>query len=257
MTAAANPRPLDRDDPLPLWAQLEADLRRRLADGEFAERFPTDHELVEQYDVSRHTVREAVRRLSAEGVLRRERGRGSFVDPAAVEQPLGALYSLFRTVEAQGLEQRSDVLALEVCADAGIAAELGEPAHAELVFLARVRHAGGEPLAVDRAWLPASLAGPVLEADFSRTALYDELAERCGVRLLGGTERIRPTHPSAEDAAHLGVTTTTPVFDVDRTGRTADRVVERRRTVVRGDRYVFVADWGSAGSGGLRARPDE
>lgn len=253
---AATARPLDRDDPLPLWAQLEADLRRRLAGGEFTDRFPTDHELVEQYEVSRHTVREAVRRLLAEGVLRRERGRGSFVDPDAVEQPLGALYSLFRTVEAQGLAQRSEVLALETRREADIAATLGEAADADLVFLARVRHAGDEPLAVDRVWLPASLAAPLLEADFTHTALYDELAVRCGVRLVGGTERIQPAHPpTPEDAAHLAVTSTTPVFTVDRTGRTADRVVERRHTIIRGDRYVFTADWGTGKDQGLRAAP--
>lgn len=246
-------RPLDRDDPLPLWAQLEADLRRRLADGEFVERFPTDNELVAQYDVSRHTVREAVRRLTADGVLHRQRGRGSFVDPEAVEQPLGALYSLFRTVEDQGLIQRSEVLALDVRRDPEAAAALTEPADADLVFLARVRHAGDESLAVDRVWLPASLAQPLLDVDFTRTALYDELARRCGVRLVGGTERIRPAHPDPDDATHLAIATSTPVFAVHRTGRTAERVVEHRQTVIRGDRYAFVADWGAGASTGLRA----
>ena len=48
---------LDRHSPLPLWAQLETDLRRRIDAGEFADgRFPTDLELTEGYDVSRHTV---------------------------------------------------------------------------------------------------------------------------------------------------------------------------------------------------------
>ena len=60
----------------PLWRQVLDDLERRLADGEIADRFPTDRELVEHYDVSRHTVREAVDRLKARGVIQRERGRG-------------------------------------------------------------------------------------------------------------------------------------------------------------------------------------
>lgn len=243
-------RSLDRNDPLPLWAQLEADLRRRLADGEFVARFPTDKELVDQYDVSRHTVREAVRRLTADGVLHRQRGRGSFVDPEAVEQPLGALYSLFRTVEAQGLVQRSDVLALDVRRDPEAAGALTEPVDADLVFLARLRRAGDEPLAVDRVWLPAAVAKPLLDVDFTRAALYDELATRCGVRLVGGTERIRPTHPDPEDAAHLAIPSSSPVFAVHRAGRAAERVVERRETVIRGDRYAFVAEWGAGASTG-------
>lgn len=251
--ATTDPPPLDRTAPLPLWAQLESDLRRRLATGEFGERFPTDQELVDHYAVSRHTVREALRRLRAEGVLHRHRGRGSFVDPRALEQPLGALYSLYRSVEAQGLTQRSEVLALQRRTDAEAAAALGEPADAALVFLARLRHAGDEPLAVDRVWLPASLAAPLLEVDFTRTALYDELSARCGVRPVGGTERIHPAHPDPDDAARLGVTTDMPVFSVQRTGRSPDRVIEHRRTLIRGDRYTFVADWGEHGSPGLHA----
>ncbi|QBI22082.1 GntR family transcriptional regulator [Egibacter rhizosphaerae] len=245
--------PIDRDSVTPLWVQVEADLRRRLANGEFSERFPTDRELVQQYDVSRHTAREAVRRLRADGVLTRARGRGSFVNPDALEQPLGALYSLFRSVEAQGLSQRSIVRALELVTDAEAAARLGEPAQSDLVFLSRLRLAGEEPLAVDRVWLPASIATPLLEADFSRTALYDELRERCGTVPTGGSERIEPTLPSATDAAELGVRGTTPAMSVTRIGRTPERVIEYRRTIIRGDRYAFVADWGDAGNQALRA----
>ena len=46
---------LDRNSPMPLWAQLESELKRRLDAGEFNERFPTDGELVAEYEVSRHT----------------------------------------------------------------------------------------------------------------------------------------------------------------------------------------------------------
>ena len=90
---------LDRSSPMPLWAQLETALRTRLDSNEFDERFPTDSELVEQYGVSRHTVREAIRHLNKTGILRRERGRGTVVNRAEFEQPLGALYSLFQSIE--------------------------------------------------------------------------------------------------------------------------------------------------------------
>ena len=49
---------LDRASPLPLWAQIVEDLRRRLVGGEFENRFPTDEELTRDYEVSRQTVRE-------------------------------------------------------------------------------------------------------------------------------------------------------------------------------------------------------
>ena len=58
---------VDRNSPLPLWAQVLGDLRRGWPEGSSRLRFPGDEELRETYGVSRHTVREAVRRLQARG----------------------------------------------------------------------------------------------------------------------------------------------------------------------------------------------
>ncbi len=171
----------DRNSPLPLWAQVLGDLRGRLAGGEFTGRFPGDEELRETYGVSRHTVREAVRRLQAEGVIERGRGRGTFVTGAMIEQPLGALYSLFRSVEAQGYVQRSVVRHLEERRDEEAARVLGRAPDEPLVYLERLRLADDQPIVLDCSWLPAALARPLLEADFTRTALYHELHAQCGL----------------------------------------------------------------------------
>ena len=103
--------PVDRDSPVPLWSQVETDLRARIDAGEFVDRFPTDEELVGSYEVSRHTAREAVRRLCADGLVVRERGRGTVLVEKRSERPLDAMYSLFEAVEAGGVEQTSEVLA--------------------------------------------------------------------------------------------------------------------------------------------------
>jgi GntR family transcriptional regulator len=255
------PQPLDRRDPLPLWAQLEADLRRRLAAGAFADRFPTDRELVAAYDVSRNTAREAVDRLCAEGLLERRRGLGTFIRPPEFEQPTGALYSLFRSIEALGVRQTSRVLQLEECVDHLAAQRLELAPHAPLVLLSRLRCAGDEPLAIDRVWLPAEVARPLLDADFGRTALYDELAARCGVAMVEGWERIRPVVPAAAERKLLGQPAGEAVFTIERLGRSADRAVEWRVSLVRGDRYAFVADWrapatGNAPQGLISARAE-
>jgi len=152
----------DRNSPLPLWAQVLSDLRGRLARGEFTGRFPGDEELRETYGVSRHTVREAVRRLQAEGVIERGRGRGTFVTGALIEQPLGALYSLFRSVEAQGYVQRSVVRYLEERRDEEAAKVLGRAPDEPLVYLERLRLADDQPIVFDCSWLPAALARPLL-----------------------------------------------------------------------------------------------
>lgn len=238
------PRVVDRASALPLWAQVHADLRRRLAEGEFTETFPGELALVAEYTVSRHTVREALRRLRSEGIVTAERGRPPRVaGPSVIEQPLGALYSLFASVEAAGQVQRSVVRALDLRTDEGAAARLGLDGSTPLLYLERLRLAAEEPLAVDRVWLLASLASPLLEADFTHTGLYDELARRCGVRLSGGREHLRAIVPTAAQRALLGIGASVAAFAIDRLGCSGGRPTEWRHTLVRGDRFTVSAQF--------------
>lgn len=239
-------RALDRDSPMPLWAQLHDDLSRRLALGTFDIAFPGEHDLVVEYAVSRHTVREALRRLRERGVLDTTRGRATQVRKN-IEQPLGALYSLFREVEARGMEQTSVVLAHELTRDAAAAVQLDLDSTAELFHLERIRLADGEPLAHDEVWLPAAAGGELLDADFTHTALYDELTNRTGIRLSGATERISAVVPTVRERGLLAVPDGVACLRIHRTGRLAQAVFEFRITLVRGDRYSVVADWSSKG----------
>jgi GntR family transcriptional regulator len=240
---------LDRASALPLWAQLLADLRRRLEDGEFSGAFPSELELVDAYGVSRNTVREALRRLRAEGVIVAGRGRRPLpAGEAGIEQPLGALYSLFRSVEEAGLEQRSEVLVLERRRDRRVAEHLGLDDTAVFFYLERVRYAAGDPLAMDRLWFPADLAAPLFGVDFTRTSFYDELAERTGLRLTGGEERIRAVVPTPAERRALALPRATAALAIERRGEIRGRPVEHRETLVRGDRFGVVATF-SAGIG--------
>ncbi len=232
---------LDRSSPMPLWAQLESQLKRRLDTGEFNERFPTDSELVDEYAVSRHTVREAIRHLNKTGLLRRERGRGTVVNRAEFEQPLGALYSLFQTIESSGVEQRSTVLALGETTDDVAATHLDLAPEAPLLFLERLRYAGDEPLAIDRTWLPMSIGAPLLTSNFEHTALYDEMDRLCGVRPDAGWERIAPLLANPEERALLHIARGQAAFFLERLSTANGRPVEWRTTTIRGDRYRFVS----------------
>ena len=250
--------PVDRSSPLPLWSQVTNDLRRRLEAGEFSSHFPGDGELMDSYEVSRHTVREAVRRLSDDGLVVRERGRGTHVTTPGIEQPLGTLYSLYRSIEAQGFEQHSTVRALDERTDAEAAGVLGLKQDAPMVYLERLRLADARPVALDCSWLPAKLARPLLDCDFSRTALYAELAERTGVQPCSGWERIQPELPTPEQRKALGLRAKQPVFAIERVTYGPDNAhpLEWRHSIVRGDSFAFVARWNSrdqGASGGMEA----
>ncbi len=238
----ASPPAVDRSSPLPLWAQVLADLTTRLAAGDFDERFPTDQELVAAYGVSRQTVREAVRRLADDGLLARERGRGTRVRTLEFEHTPGTLEGLFHQVEAQGATQTSVVRVREQTTDAEIACRLELPARAQLVHIERLRLADGEPLALDRSWLPSRVARRLLEAPLTRAGLYDELARICGVTIVGGSERVRPVVPTASERRALAIPQGVAGFAIERLVRSEREPVEWRQSLVRGDRYSFVVE---------------
>lgn len=230
----------------PLWQQVLADLERRIASGDIADRFPTDRELTEHYGVSRHTAREAVRRLRARGLVERHRGRGSFLNEDRLTQPLGGLYSLFRAVEDRGLPQRSEVLALVEDRDRDAAARLGLSLDSDLVRLERLRFAGDEPLALDSVWLPVDVGRHLLDVDFTHTALYDELYARAGIRITAATETLEPLIPDADARALLELEEDEALLRVRRLGTSGDRPVECRVTLIRGQRFLYTSTWASA-----------
>ncbi len=243
-TSPVGPRAVDRTSALPLWAQVHADLQHRLERGEFTSVFPGELALVAEYDVSRHTIREALRRMREQGVVTAERGRPPRVTTTTeFAQPIGTVYSLFAAVTQSGRRQESVVRLLDTRADAVVADRLGLDAATPLVFLERLRLADGEPLALDRVWLPARLATPLLDADFSNTALYAELAARCGIRVSGGNEHIRAVVPSKAERTLLHMPADGAALAIDRLGCSEGVPVEWRHTVVRGDRFAVTTEF--------------
>lgn len=70
---------IDRGDPAPLYQQLAATLRARIAKGDLDGRVPSINDLSADYDVARATVQKALRLLADEGLIVVSPGRGFFV----------------------------------------------------------------------------------------------------------------------------------------------------------------------------------
>ncbi len=238
------PRSVSREADVPLWEQVRADLVRRVRGGEFAESFPGEFALVDEYAVSRHTVREALRHLREAGVVSGERGRTSrLTGPAEIDQEMGTLYSLFSAVEEAGQTQRSIVQRRDLRADGVVAERLALEASTPLFYLERIRLASDRPLALDRVWMPADVAAPLLDVDFSETALYEQLRVRCGITLTGGSEHLRAVVPTAAEVSMLEMPADVAAFAIERLGFEGGRPLEWRHTLVRGDRFAVSAEF--------------
>ena len=79
----------------PLYFQVEMDLRTKIIDGGFVpgHQLPSERELVQSYKVSRLTIREAINRLAAQGLVIKKQGKGIFVAEKSADHMVGPLIS--------------------------------------------------------------------------------------------------------------------------------------------------------------------
>lgn len=224
----------------PLWQRIADDLLCRIRRGDFSEGFPGESDLVAAYGVSRGTIRSALRPLRERGVISAERGRRPQVINAAGSSSYGPIYSLHETVQEMGLDQPSTVVEQSIGYDTHIAARLDEPESVEFFHLVRIRHTDGEPLAVDELWMPAAATRELTDVDFSHTAVYKELRDRCGITLDGGREEIRALAADETRAAALGCRIGDPLFKIERISLRAGAPFEFRQTYILGSRYSIV-----------------
>jgi len=246
---------LDTSDPMPLWAQLAAELRRRLGLGDFDERFPTEAELVVAFGVSRATVREAIRRLRGEGLLDARRGSGTFVVRRQLDAPILGTSGLAQAITAAGLVETSRVLRIEEGPAGETAARaLGTDSHEVVQWVERLRFADGEPLALDRSALAIDAAQrrAFVSGDLTQGSLYGLLETLCAVRITGGSEKLRAVTCDQAERGLLRPGRGEGVFEVERVAYAADRPVEWRRSLVRGRGYVISATWGTVPSASRR-----
>jgi GntR family transcriptional regulator len=161
-----------------------------------------------------------------------------------LEQQIGPLYSLFRSIEDQGYRQDSEVLTLDRVVDADKAHRLQLDGGVHLFHLRRLRLVDGTPFAVDDIWMPANMVKPLFEVDFRHTAVYAELGRLAGIQPVSGWERIHPQLPDAQTRQLLGIDARQAVFFVERYTEHKNGPLEWRETIVRGDAYTFVTTWG-------------
>ena len=228
---------------LPLYRQIEADLRERIRGGGLrpGAQVPPEPELMAEYGVSRATVRQALVGLVAEGLLEIRRGLGTYVTARRFEHTIGGFYSFSREIERHGLLPGTRVLDLRTQPAADDAAEaLGLLPGTPVVALRRLRLAGPDPLVVETSHLPAARFPGLERVDFSNVRLYDTLLNGYGCRPTRARETFEPVLLTADEAALLGQRRGEPALRVERIAFDQDDVpIEFCRSTVRGDRYRY------------------
>lgn len=234
-------RTVSRSSRLPLYHQVELDMRRRVEEGQWraGDRIPSEAELCEHYGASRITIRRAISELASDGLLVRFPGRGTFVrEPTFTAAPRG-LTSFTQEMASLGLRASARIIGVgRQPVPPDVADRLGLADTDEVVVLTRLRSGDGKPMGVQTAYLPAELVPGMEDADLGEGSLYTYLAKVYGVQPAEAEEVFTVGPIRGADAGLLDVRAGTCGFHVERLTVDADgQPIEFVRSVIRGDRY--------------------
>jgi GntR family transcriptional regulator len=225
----------------PLGERLRNALTAVLDSGGIApgESLPSEREMAEALAVSRSTLRQGLKELAQMGIVATRPGAGTIV-VGRIPKALSRLSGFTEDMRLRGLEPSSRVLECSIGrVGADAAFRTGLPLGSPVLTLVRLRLAGGEPIAYERAMVPVETVG----VDYDGTgSLYDRMDAR-NARPQRVLQSLQATEAGEELAGHLGIRPGAAVLEISQLGYGATgTVVEDATSWYRGDRYKYVGE---------------
>ncbi|MFC0352099.1 GntR family transcriptional regulator [Undibacterium danionis] len=218
----------------PLYQQIKGLITQSLQSGEWkpGELIPSEIELAARFKVSQGTVRKAIDELSAENLVVRRQGKGTFV---ATHHEARSQFRFLRLVPDSGERAYPENKIIEVKrlrAPAEVARRLEMKAGESVVFLKRVQFFAGVPTILEELWLPGAIfKGLTMERlNEYKGPMYALFESEFGTHMIRAQEEIRAVCAQQDSAALLKVEIGTPLLSVERISFTyGDKAVELRR----------------------------
>ena len=228
----------------PLYQQIKDLLTRSLSLSEWkaGEALPSEGDLAQRFKVSQGTVRKALDALTADGLLVRRQGKGTFVATHAEAQVQYRFLRLMPDAGPREAMQRRFLDLRRLRAPADIARALDLKAGDGVLQLRRLLLAGESPVVLDDLWLNARLFKGLTAERLSayRGPMYGLFEAEFGVQMIRAEEKIRAVAAGPVEAELLGVLPQSPLLLVERRSYTyADRPVELRRGLYRTEAHYY------------------
>jgi GntR family transcriptional regulator len=188
---------LNRQSPLPLYAQLAQQVESRIRKGTYAlgSTIPSEHSLCDEFGVGRPTVRQATDELVRKGLIERRRGQGTFVRNKIEAIDLFSLGGTMRSFSDRGLMLRTQLMG-----------QLEHGCHEDGrdgVRLRRIAHVGNDPVLIEDFWFDGQVFDGLETLPLSGQSLSLIVQERYGLAPLGADQVFSALHLSEEQAKLL------------------------------------------------------
>ncbi|HMQ52627.1 MAG TPA: GntR family transcriptional regulator [Anaerolineae bacterium] len=236
----------DHSGPVPIYEQIKAWMQEQIVSGSWPERHKlrAEADLAIDLEVSRGTLRKAIAELTQEGLLVRSHGRGTFVAPGALEQPLAErLVTFSEDLISRGIPFKTEVLEQGLLSAAGrVASRLNVPLGYELFFLKRLRLVADAPLIVLHNYVLSEVCPGIEQFDFTHVRLFEALEKHFGLQIDHGRRTFQAQAADEATATAMGLVAGDPVMHIEQQTYLSDgRLIEFSDLWLRGDQFKLSA----------------
>jgi len=245
---------LDPDSPVPLYHQIEEDLRRLIQNGTIPSEalLPPEKALSQAYNVGRHTMRMALSRLVADGLISRRAGRGTIVKRQADRTQFFLDRSFTRQMADMGRRARTRVLKImsgiiTAQSPAVFTKDIGAPC----LQLNRLRFGDEEPMGIQLSTILTAQCPDLAQHDFNQAGLYDILSRDYQLTITEIRHTITATIADEQQADLLQIETGDPLVVVNTTTFLDNQALfEYTTSYYRADAYEYSITHTMAGAKG-------
>ncbi|RCN57086.1 GntR family transcriptional regulator [Acidiferrobacter thiooxydans] len=227
----------------PLYIQLKERIRSDILDGTYTThaQMPSESDMVRMFNVSRTTVRQALRDLQTEGLIYKIPGKGSFVTRPKAVQELVSLQGFGEAMIAKGYETFSTVIATKDGIHNKVAAQKLKIDMASIMEIRRVRYLNREPISLDVTYVPSSIGRALLMEDLSSTDIFFLLENKLGTPLGKAELAIESVLSDEAVSRLLKVEEGSPILKLERLTYTEnDRPIDYEHLYCRGDALKYM-----------------
>jgi GntR family transcriptional regulator len=220
----------------PLYEQVREGLLERLIDGSWAPGMllPSEQKLALELNVSQGTVRKALDRMTADNLLVRRQGRGTYVAEPEDNRILFQFYRLTADKSPKGTADRlfpqsSIIERTKSKASPAEQAALSIDGRAFVWRITRVRDLRGTPILGETLVLPASRFPALDRLAVIPNNVYELYSRSFGITVSRVEEKLKAVLANDDDLRLTGCKPGTPLLQIDRRAHALDgSVVEWR-----------------------------
>jgi GntR family transcriptional regulator len=194
---------------LPYYYQLYESLASSIQSDKFSEgqQLETEMELCRKFDVSRTTIRQALKELELNGYIIRERGKGTFVRKKIETHSLQKVSSIVDELREEGISTRKKIIQNEIAIpDERITSVLNLKDGEKIFFVKRLVFAFKKPLYLSLAYLPFSITGTISKRMLSENSFTKIITEVLNLRLVHSKRILAADVPDRQTAGLLEIT---------------------------------------------------